>query len=97
MSSRTEKTTRICSGKPNDGQKNRQRGKLSYPVLLIDVFVGVPLPRQKRILLADYFPVKERGKRGVLFRQSVDLQIPAEIRVFFVYVLQEKLSNFPPI
>ena len=58
----------------------------------IDVLVGVPLPGQKRMLLRDDLSVEKRRQRRKLLRQTLDLQVAAQICVFEVDVLKEKLT-----
>ncbi len=59
------------------------------PVFSVDVFVGVPLPGQKRMLLRNDFAVEERRQRRKLLCQALDLEVAAQIRILEVDVLKK--------
>ena len=48
---------------------------ITYPVLLVDVFVGVPLSGQERMFSGNDFSVEKRRQRRILLRQAFDLQV----------------------
>ena len=62
------------------------------PVFPVNIFVGVPLPGQKRMLLGDDLAVEERRQSRELLRESLDLEVAAQIRVIKVNVLQQRRS-----
>lgn len=59
------------------------------PVLLVDILVGVPLAGQEWVLPGDDLAVEEGRQGGELFRETLDLQVTAEIAVLLVHVLAE--------
>ena len=62
-------------------------------MLFIDILIGVPLPGQEWMLAADDLPVEERGERGVLFCQTLDLQVAAQVSIVEVNVLLNKVKS----
>ena len=57
-------------------------------MLLVDLLVGVPLPGEERVLLADDLAVEERRQRRELLGQTLDLQVAAEVSALEVNVLE---------
>lgn len=68
------------------------REELTYPVLQINILAGLPLPRHKCMLVADNLRLEEGGELRVLFCESLDHEVPAEVGVLQVHVLQESTS-----
>jgi hypothetical protein len=62
-------------------------------VLFVDIFISVPLPRQKRVLLADDLSIEECCQERILLRQSFDSKIATKIRILFVYVLKRSKED----
>lgn len=58
------------------------------PVFPVNFLVGIPFPREKRVLPADDLSVEERCERRVLLRKALDLQVAAEVRVGLVHMLK---------
>lgn len=58
-------------------------------MLLVDILVGVPLAGQEGVLPGDDLAVEEGRQRGELFRETLDLQVAAEIAVLLVHVLKK--------
>lgn len=57
-------------------------------MLSVNIFVCIPLSREKRMLFADNFSIKEGGQGGILISQTHYLQITTEIRVFDIHMLE---------
>lgn len=72
LAKRIKLTLQIINTKINKKQKKNGRQE-TYPVFFVDVLVGVPLARKKRVLLADDLSIEERSQCGKLIRQSIDL------------------------
>lgn len=63
------------------------------PVFPVNFLVGIPFPREKRVLPADDLSVEERCERRVLLRKALDLQVAAEVRVGLVHMLASRGSE----
>lgn len=61
---------------------------ITHPVFAVDVLVGVPFARQKRIAPRDDFAVEERRQHRIFGCEAGDFQIAAQVGVFLVDMLR---------
>jgi len=64
-----------------------------YPMLPIDVLVGIPLPGQEWISFGYYLSIEERRERWKFARKSSDFQVSAEVTILFVDVLKRNVKR----
>lgn len=65
----------------------------TYPVLPVDILVGVPFACQKWIFRRNNLSVKERGQHRVLGGETGDFEIATQVRVLLVDVLNNVHSK----
>ena len=63
----------------------------------VDVLICIPLPSQKWWFLADDFSIEEGGQRGIFYCESFDLEVPTQIGVLHVDVLQTNTDQHSSI
>ena len=56
----------------------------------VDIFVGVPLACQERVLRANDLAIEERSQRRVFLRKTSDLEVAAQVGIGGVNMLRQK-------
>lgn len=63
-------------------------------MLSIDIFICFPLSCQERKLPAYDFSLKECDKDWILIGEAFDLQVAAEVTIFFINMLQKQTQKY---